>query len=112
MLRSPDTETCHNTIVALDTIVSAGSSDDVFAEKIGDPNKDLIVEFLIDKQPVDYFIKQLTCDDWEVQTAAIRLMDTLVSYQRKKWISLKWISSSGMLSRIRVLLAHPNKLCR
>jgi len=113
MLRSPDTETAQNTIVALDIIVSGQSpTEDVFAQKVGDPDKDSKIEFLIDKQPCDQFLKQTTCDNWEVQRASVRLMDELVSYARKKWISLKWVLNSGLLSRIRVLLAHPNKTCR
>ena len=39
-------------------------------------------------------------------------MDILFSYTKKKWISLKWILSSGILSRLRVLLAHPHQICR
>jgi len=113
MLKSPDTETAQNTIVALDLLVSGQEpTGDVFAEKIGNPERDSKIDFLIERQPCDYFLEQTTCDNWEVQRAAVRLMDELVSYARKKWISLKWVLNSGLLSRIRVLLAHPNNTCR
>ena len=62
MLRSPDTETTHNTIVTLDTIVNGTSNEnsDPFMESALETNRDEKIEFLIEQAPCDYFIKQLT----------------------------------------------------
>eukprot|EP00494_Astrolonche_serrata_P026079 UN26340 len=95
-LQSPDTETQHNSILALDILVNGVNSGNITNTDDIDQSesRDSKIEYLIDQKPCDHFIKLLTSDKWEVQRAAIRLINVLFSYKKEmdivKMDTIQW----------------------